>query len=408
MAVARAWALGMGIAVCAGFTPLPGPSAWGVDYGGTLPDAAERARDLPPLLARLNDPAAEFEPRSFNTLVRSLAEDGDRPVLGDDDTIIVPSCVVEGVVDAIAPDGRSRRQQALALARAAWPRKSGWAWVELWSLLRAHGEPPGPAAVAALPGNLALVDPERRRNLLMWGTDAWTGWGSPALTALLLEWLKEPVPPNLGDNARYGLMEHLYATDPAAGRARIVQAITDDEDALPDRALLLLPDAPIPAFDALFRGRLAGNPSYRTIVVMERYGTPAILPAVEAWHARREPMGWPVECALLRFLVRYDRAYGPAAVRYAMDHRRPNDNHYLLLNEVLGHFPGDDVEALLAEYLHDPEEVVGVSAVNAMAMHPGWRARMQRLVDGDGALPAGVRTQAGEFLAGRLSANPVP
>lgn len=81
-----------------------------------LPDAAQRVEARAECLAALADPAAAIDGHRLVRLALALAQDGDRPVGGFQH---LGSASRYTAVDARAPDGTSRRDEALVLVRQA-------------------------------------------------------------------------------------------------------------------------------------------------------------------------------------------------------------------------------------------------------------------------------------------------
>ncbi|MBA3936788.1 MAG: hypothetical protein H0X38_04945 [Planctomycetes bacterium] len=357
-------------------------------------DAAQRARELPVLMAQVDDPQAGFDVTRMHRLAVALAHDGDRAVSGVE---IQGSTIFVTVVDALSPTGQSRQQEALALLTTALARKSGDAWLVTWRTLRGVGLPPTPETLADLPRQLASSTEKTRKQILR-TSGIWAGWGSPALSDLLMGWLAvhNQGPAHVDADARAALLLRLYETDPQRGRIRTLEAIAVGDDTIALRGLLHLPDETLPQFDALFRTMLHDELRWNAVCCATRYGSAALLPDVLALY-RSKAGGWACELSagMLRYLMKYDHATGILLVREAMALRQETGCFRSLLPEVLAPFPGDDVDQLIDSFLFDPDDDVARQAINAIALRPNAAVRLRAILAQHGAaLPAVVRTDA--------------
>lgn len=386
----------------AALAPLAALEPDGSGHIVPLPDAGQRARELPAVLAQVADPAVGIERNLLLRLALLLAEDGDRPVSG---AIPVSSGVLVTTVDAVSPAGDSRHAQAVAAALAAWPRKTGDAWLATWRTLRDLGTRPGTESLAALPVHLALASANGRR-ALRWDSKPWDGWGSQALTAVLLGWI-DGTPAERGDaDTRSQWLRKLHETAPAAARARILRAMRERDETFTPQVLLLLPDEALPDLDPVFSAALRDQPGWCAISCAARYGSAVILEEVRAFYGNR-PWACDLAGGMLRYLVKYDRGAGLRLVREAMAQRTKTGCYRNLLPEVLPPFPGEDVDRLIDGYVRDPEEDVAREAVRAIALLPGAPARLQALLDQPGPpLPEAVRLEVERRLEWSRKAPP--
>lgn len=371
--------------------PLAALEVDGTGHVVPLPDAAQRARELPVVQAQIADPEVGIDQRLLLRFALLLAENDDRPVSG---VIPVPSGGLITTVDAVSPSGVSRYEQAVAAALQAWPRKTGDAWLTSWRALRDRLGPPTAEELAALPANLALASPKARASLRWGDSKPWVGWGSPALTAFLLAAIDGPVAQRGDADVRSHLLRKLYESDPSTGRSRILQAMHDQDETFTVQVLLLLPDETLPELDQVFRSGLRDKPGWGVISCAARYGSAAILEDVRAFYGNR-PWACDLAEGMLRYLVKYDRAAGLQLVREAMAQRTRTGCYRNLLPEVLPSFPGEDVDRLIEGFVRDPEEDVAREAVRAISLLPAAQVRLQELLERSGAeLSAAVRMEA--------------
>lgn len=369
-----------------------------------LPDAATRSRDLPRLMTQVADPTVAISSEVLRELALAMAQEGDRPVGG---FVSYGSTMTWTVVDAVSAAGQSRLQQATAVAVQALSGKTGDAWLTTWRTLRGRRVlQPSPGTVAALPIALARAGLDSRRQLL-WDGDDWTGWGSPALTALLQGWVEAPLTEYTDRFPRANQVRKLYETDPVAGRAWILRAIREGDEKIDDSALLLLPDEYLPELDEVFRQAVRGEIKWNAIVCASRYGTAAISGDIRAlYQSRAGTWACALANAMLRHLVKHDRAGGLQLVREAMTLRGQTGCYKNLLEEVLRPFPGEDCDSLLEGYLQDPSEEVACSAINAIVGHPGAAPRLRAVLDLQGAAMTEMARKYAEARLDQLQRPP--
>lgn len=347
-------------------------------WPSAIPDAAQRSHDRPILLARVSDPTVGVDYGLVIQLALAMAQDGDKGVSG---VISFGSGGTYALVDAVSPAGVSRQEQAISTVAQAWPKKSGDAWLMTWRTLRGRNVLPTPESIAALPASLVQASTEVRHRLLA-DSDTWAGWGSPALTAILLGALDVPAADYSDHDVRGHLLRRLYETDMVSGRNRIFTAIKANDETIRTSALLLLPDESLPELDEAFRKALRGVTSWNAICCASRYGSPAILEDIRTvYQSSAGRWACDLSTSMLRYLMKHDRAAGLRLVREAMGMRDRTGCYRTLLPDVLPSFPGADTDQLIDEFILDTNDDVAQQALRAISLLPGTPARLRSILD---------------------------
>ncbi len=133
-------------------------------------------------------------------------------------------------------------------------------------------------------------------------------------------------------------------------------------------ALLALPRGPIPEMAQPLDSLLWNLPDL-AIQMVERYGTPALLPDLLDVYGRSAEWGRDTEVAALRFWIRTDARAGLAGLRKALQDRSENSNYQDLLRGVFADGWVPEAQPVVLDALRDPSAEVARSAMSVLLAH---------------------------------------
>ena len=190
------------------------------------------------------------------------------------------------------------------------------------------------------------------------------------------------------DEARALLIEDLRNVDP--------HYLREDKGSSAVWDLLKLPAGPIPELEEPLRALLGRQPG-AAIQLIERYGTPALLPdllrvyrQVSYWEANEQP-------AALRFWLRTDPAAGLAGLKQALEDRGSNQNYQDVLHSVLTDVWLPGAMPLVLQALQDPSHEMVRSAMMVLLDH-GDETSVRPILEAVDRLPPTERSSMGGSL----------
>lgn len=167
----------------------------------------------------------------------------------------------------------------------------------------------------------------------------------------------------------------LFELDPARGREAILADLARPAPRYAAETLLALPDERLPSLTPAFAASLRDRERRdlgKLGPLVERYGAADLVPAVVEVLREAPEIGREAQTALLRFVLRNDRAAGLAAVAAAAQ-RRGGDRSGsgTVLGDVLGPLWAPDAEPVAIRFLDDPDPAVVRNAAGLLVRHGG-------------------------------------
>ena len=156
---------------------------------------------------------------------------------------------------------------------------------------------------------------------------------------------------------------------PEKARQIILKDIKRPRPLLAEKALTSLPDEILREMDDVFLTNLSrdGSDLFKLAPLIERYGSPAILPQVVRFYKRSEG-AWArsIQESLLGYWIKHDREEGLAAVSRAAGLREHTRCYTSVLENVLGVYYGPDAEKIALSFLKDKDLDVVVNVVRLL------------------------------------------
>jgi hypothetical protein len=224
-----------------------------------------------------------------------------------------------------------------------------------------------------------LLPPRTRNELIEFRWDDIRG-------AEMLPILRDIVdaPANVGrgmDGVERGpALRRIYELSPDEGRGRIRREMLEGKGDIGIDVLGMLPDAQLPEIEQPLLAKLRqGRARDIDYQLLARYGSRTAFAALQALYEQHAG-GWACEPqnAMLRYFVRVDPDYGPAAVADAMTYRETTGCYKMTLSGIGDAVRNPAVQTIALAALNDPSYAVVADAAGALAKYgsPGSEAAL--------------------------------
>jgi hypothetical protein len=206
----------------------------------------------------------------------------------------------------------------------------------------------------------------------------WKDVASPALVPVLKRCAEGETKQPCGQWAGELLLARLQELSPGDAREVVLADMQSENPRFPANVLAMLPDKELPEMDSVFRERLQSKDGNldQAAALIERYATGAIAGDVASFLQKQErgKFGGEIETNLIAYLLRVEPEAGAQVLRSAM-RARDNDGYKYVLRAVSQKMPAPEIQNVAMEALSDPVYEVQQSAVQALAVAGGEKAK---------------------------------
>ncbi|MCW3058276.1 MAG: hypothetical protein JWQ02_97 [Capsulimonas sp.] len=302
---------------------------------------------------------------------------------------------------------------ALSLKHGAAHARSAYTLLDT-SVRRAVSSPPPAEVGSILIAEFGALTPIEQYSLLL---NYWRPYlQSPKMLEVLRTLYKNPQ-----GRSDYEIRDHrtialrrLFELSPKEGRQLILAEIQSPHPQVNTDLLVNLPDATLPKIESTLAANLSAGGDTDTIALLiQRYGTRAILPQVKAFYGDKDDE-WSCapKAALLAYFLRVDPDFGAARIVKALAARKVTGCYRTLLSDVTQYrrphalFMPPQLQQIALTALNDPDPDVAGDAAQTLGAHGSpeaeaalW-AQLRRLTAlGQASLDNGSRRKTADALA---------